>query len=38
MRIFLMVVALAALTNCGTVDGMGRDISGGAQRVGGWFN
>ena len=38
MRIFIMAAALAALASCGTVDGMGRDISGGAQRVGGWFN
>jgi len=30
--------ALMALGACGTVDGVGRDISGGAQRVGGWFN
>ena len=41
MRKIMMVggmIALMALGACGTVDGMGRDISGGAQRVGGWFN
>jgi predicted small secreted protein len=26
-----------ALTGCGTVDGIGRDISGGANRVAGWL-
>lgn len=25
------------LAGCGTVDGIGRDISSGAQRVQGWF-
>jgi predicted small secreted protein len=30
------LVALA-LAGCNTVDGVGRDISGAAQRVGGWF-
>jgi predicted small secreted protein len=31
-----MLVALS-LAGCNTVDGVGRDISGAAQRVGGWF-
>ncbi|MFN3293896.1 MAG: lipoprotein [Gemmobacter sp.] len=26
-----------ALAGCNTVDGVGRDISGAAQRVGSWF-
>lgn len=26
-----------AVTGCNTVDGIGRDVSGAAQRVGGWF-
>jgi predicted small secreted protein len=41
MRKILMlgaIVALVALAACGTVEGMGRDISGGAQRVGDWLN
>jgi predicted small secreted protein len=38
MRKLILVVLLTALAGCGTVDGIGRDISGGAQRVGGWFN
>ncbi|MDO8985500.1 entericidin EcnA/B family protein [Cypionkella sp.] len=38
MRKWMMIVVLAALAGCGTVDGMGRDVSAGAQRVGGWFN
>ncbi|MDR0809650.1 MAG: entericidin EcnA/B family protein [Gemmobacter sp.] len=25
------------LAGCNTVDGVGRDISGGANRVAGWF-
>ncbi|WP_426035182.1 entericidin EcnA/B family protein [Cypionkella sp. TWP1-2-1b2] len=38
MRKMMMMLVLTALTGCGTVDGMGRDVSAGAQRVGGWFN
>ncbi len=26
-----------ALAGCNTVDGVGRDISGAATRIGGWF-
>ncbi len=37
-NLMILVAVLTALSSCGTVDGMGRDISGGAQRVGGWFN
>ncbi len=33
----LMLGLLALLAGCNTVDGIGRDISGGAQRVGTWF-
>lgn len=29
--------ALAALTGCNTVEGVGMDISSGARTVGGWF-
>lgn len=38
MRKLMMMVVLVALAGCATVDGMGRDVSAGAQRVGGWFN
>lgn len=38
MRKLMMIVVLAALAGCATVDGVGRDVSAGAQRVGGWFN
>lgn len=31
------VIALTVLAGCNTVDGIGRDISGGANRVAGWF-
>ncbi|MBL4917239.1 entericidin [Szabonella alba] len=30
----MVVLALLALAGCNTIDGIGRDISGGAQRVG----
>ncbi|WP_281277057.1 hypothetical protein [Aliigemmobacter aestuarii] len=33
----LLGAALLALSGCATVDGIGRDISGGANRVAGWF-
>lgn len=38
MRKLMMIVVLSALAGCATVDGVGRDVSAGAQRVGGWFN
>ncbi|OYU39140.1 MAG: entericidin EcnA/B family protein [Pseudorhodobacter sp. PARRP1] len=38
MRKLMMMVVLCTLAGCATVDGMGRDVSAGAQRVGGWFN
>lgn len=41
MRHKLLITALAVatlLSGCATVDGIGRDISGGANRVAGWFN
>lgn len=38
MRKLMMILALSALSACATVDGVGRDMSAGAQRVGGWFN
>lgn len=41
LKKLLLIAALTALTAslsaCGTVDGIGRDISGGANRVAGWF-
>jgi predicted small secreted protein len=34
----LVILALLTLLSaCATVDGVGRDISGGANRVSGWF-
>ncbi|WP_435258926.1 entericidin EcnA/B family protein [Thioclava sp. FR2] len=41
MRNMIMVAALAVTTlvaGCATVDGIGRDISGGANRVNNWIN
>lgn len=37
MKKLMILAVLAALSGCGTVDGIGRDISGGANRVAGWF-
>jgi len=37
MQKLMLLVVLASLAACGTVDGIGRDISGGANRVAGWF-
>ena len=36
--IWAALTACLVLSACGTVDGIGRDISGGANRVAGWFN
>ncbi len=37
--ILLATLSLATLLSaCATVDGVGRDISGGANRVSNWFN
>ncbi len=36
--IYLALSAMVAVAGCATVDGIGRDISGGANRVSGWFN
>ncbi len=33
----VILALLSALSACATVDGVGRDISGGANRVSGWF-
>ena len=38
MKTLILLTALAALTACATVEGIGRDISGGANRVNGWIN
>lgn len=38
MRKFVILVVLTALTGCNTIAGVGQDISGGAERVGGWLN
>jgi predicted small secreted protein len=37
MRSVVVFGLLALLSACATVDGVGRDISGGANRVAGWF-
>ena len=38
MKKLMLMAALAALMGCATVDGIGRDISGGANRVNGWID
>ncbi|MGB8813095.1 MAG: entericidin EcnA/B family protein [Paracoccaceae bacterium] len=37
MKKLMLLALLATLSACGTIDGIGRDISGGANRVAGWF-
>ncbi len=37
MRKPLIVALLLGLAACNTIEGVGRDISGGAQRVGSYF-
>ena len=32
-----MILGLNALASCGTIEGMGADISAGARTVRGWF-
>ena len=38
MKNLIILALLTALSACATVDGIGRDISGGANRVNGWIN
>ncbi len=38
MKKWVIVVLLASLAGCATVEGIGRDISGGANRVNGWID
>lgn len=39
MKTAMVLLALVAtLAGCATVEGVGRDISGGAQRVNNWIN
>lgn len=33
----MIALVLTALAGCATVEGVGRDISGGARTVQGWF-
>lgn len=32
-----LILALLALSACGTIEGVGNDISAGARMVGSWF-
>lgn len=34
---FVMILAALALGGCNTMAGVGEDITGGAERVGGWL-
>ncbi len=38
MRKLMIFAVLAALSGCATVEGLGRDISGGANRVSNMIN
>ncbi|MFN3846591.1 MAG: entericidin [Paracoccaceae bacterium] len=37
ITLMAMLAGLMALSGCATVEGIGRDISGGANRVSGWI-
>jgi predicted small secreted protein len=37
-KLAVLLAALAALSACNTVAGVGDDVSGGARTVQGWFN
>lgn len=37
MRAVYVGLLLAALAGCGTIEGIGQDISSGARTVQGWF-
>ncbi len=36
-KTLILVLTLATLTGCGTIEGVGSDISAGARTVRGWF-
>lgn len=38
MKKLVLILVLTCLAGCATVEGIGRDISGGANRVNGWLN
>ncbi len=38
MKKLVVLALIAALSGCATVEGIGRDISGGANRVNNWIN
>ena len=37
-KLVILAALMAALQGCNTVAGVGQDITGGAQRVGGWMD
>ncbi|SMX35591.1 entericidin EcnA/B family protein [Maliponia aquimaris] len=37
MRAAIMILLVTGLASCGTVEGLGQDISAGARTVQGWF-
>ncbi|WP_167646295.1 entericidin EcnA/B family protein [Mameliella alba] len=37
MRVVFVITLAVGLAGCGTVDGIGQDISAGARTVQGWF-
>ena len=38
MKLLILITLLASVAGCATVEGIGRDISGGANRVNGWLD
>lgn len=37
MKFAWIVLVLGALASCGTIEGIGQDISGGSRKVKSWF-
>jgi predicted small secreted protein len=37
MKILMLLAVLTAVSGCATVEGVGRDISGGARKVNDWL-
>jgi predicted small secreted protein len=37
MKKLFVIATLTLLTGCATIEGVGRDISGGSRRVQSWF-
>ncbi|MDG1431759.1 MAG: entericidin EcnA/B family protein [Paracoccaceae bacterium] len=36
-KFFLLLSCILSLSACSTIEGLGRDVSGGARTIQGWF-